>query len=263
MRYETLTFGEARLRTRVSSIFGVVLLVASSAVALDAEATQSPSTAPVPFASHSVLPDTDDVAMGEPFEWAPPKYPKQALKTRLQGSVVLMLSVDEDGYVTKGSVISGDPHLVEAALRAVQKWKYVPYDVNEQPVPVTTKVEFVFSMNQAGVPDVAVMFRHPAKIDVGPVFKVGKGVTAPKVIYSPDPRYSKKAKDEKYQGTCLLSVVVGPDGKTHDIKVSRFLGEDLDERAIEAVRNWKFEPALKDGKPVAVAIDVEVRFVLN
>jgi protein TonB len=55
---------------------------------------------------------------------------------------------------------------------------------------------------------------------------------------------------------------VGPDGKPRDIHVSRTLGLGLDEKAIEAVNQWKFEPALKDGKPVAVAINVEVQFRL-
>jgi len=60
----------------------------------------------------------------------------------------------------------------------------------------------------------------------------------------------------------VLWVVVGPDGRVHDIRVSRTLGLGLDEKAMEAVRNWKFEPARKDGQPVAVQINVEVNFRL-
>jgi TonB family protein len=56
----------------------------------------------------------------------------------------------------------------------------------------------------------------------------------------------------------VLWLIVGPDGTPRDIKVARALGMGLDQKAIEAVRNWKFEPALKDGKPVAVQINVEV-----
>ncbi len=52
------------------------------------------------------------------------------------------------------------------------------------------------------------------------------------------------------------------DGKPRDVKVARSLGLGLDEKAIEAVNQWKFEPAKKDGKPVAVAINVEVTFRL-
>ena len=63
-------------------------------------------------------------------------------------------------------------------------------------------------------------------------------------------------------GTSLSGNVVGPDGKPREPKVVRSLGLGLDEKAMEAVSQWKFEPALKDGKPVAVAINVEVQFRL-
>ncbi len=63
-------------------------------------------------------------------------------------------------------------------------------------------------------------------------------------------------------GTVVLWLVVGPDGKPRDIRVARTLGLGLDEKAIEAVKNWRFEPAYKDGKPVAVQINVEVNFHL-
>jgi TonB family protein len=91
---------------------------------------------------------------------------------------------------------------------------------------------------------------------------VGGGVSAPKALYAPDPEYSEEARKAKYQGTVVLWVVVGPDGRPHAIKVYRTLGMGLDEKAIEAVRNWKFEPARKDGQPVAVQINVEVNFRL-
>ena len=96
----------------------------------------------------------------------------------------------------------------------------------------------------------------------GGVFHVGGGVSAPKKIYDPDPEYSEEARKAKYQGTCVLYVIVGPDGKPRDVRVSRTLGLGLDEKAIEAVRTWRFEPATKDGKPVAVAINIEVSFRL-
>lgn len=96
----------------------------------------------------------------------------------------------------------------------------------------------------------------------GGVFRVGGGVSAPKAIYSPDPEYSEEARKAKYQGVCVLWMIVGPDGHPRDIKVSRSLGLGLDEKAVEAVKTWKFEPAMKDGRPVAVAISVQVDFHL-
>lgn len=96
----------------------------------------------------------------------------------------------------------------------------------------------------------------------GGAYRVGGGVSAPRALYSPDPEYSEEARKAKYQGTVVLWVVVGPDGRPRDIRVQRTLGMGLDEKAIEAVRTWKFEPARKDGQPVAVQINVEVNFRL-
>jgi len=96
----------------------------------------------------------------------------------------------------------------------------------------------------------------------GGPYRVGGGVSAPRILYSPDPEYSEEARKAKYQGTVVLWVVVGPDGRPRDIRVQRSLGLGLDEKAMEAVRTWKFEPARKDGQPVAVQINVEVNFRL-
>jgi protein TonB len=96
----------------------------------------------------------------------------------------------------------------------------------------------------------------------GGIFRVGGGVSAPKALYAPDPEYSEEARKAKYQGTCVLWLIVGPDGHPRDIRIARSLGLGLDEKAIEAVKQWKFEPAMKDGKPVAVQINVEVDFRL-
>jgi TonB family protein len=96
----------------------------------------------------------------------------------------------------------------------------------------------------------------------GGAFRVGGGVSAPKAIYAPDPEYSEEARKVKHMGTVVLWLIVGPDGRPRDIRVARTLGLGLDEKAIEAVKTWRFEPARKDGQPVAVQINVEVNFHL-
>jgi len=96
----------------------------------------------------------------------------------------------------------------------------------------------------------------------GGVFRVGGGVSAPKEIYAPEPEYSEEARKVKQMGVVVLRLVVGSDGNPRDIQVVRALGLGLDEKAIEAVRKWRFEPARKDGKPVAVAVNIEVNFHL-
>ncbi|HEY6253056.1 MAG TPA: energy transducer TonB [Candidatus Angelobacter sp.] len=96
----------------------------------------------------------------------------------------------------------------------------------------------------------------------GGVFRVGNGVTAPIPIYQPDPDYSDEARKAKYQGTVVLTVIVGTDGRVHNAQVARSLGMGLDEKAKEKVLVWKFKPATKDSKPVAVEVNVEVTFNL-
>ncbi|MDR3746930.1 MAG: energy transducer TonB [Acidobacteriota bacterium] len=96
----------------------------------------------------------------------------------------------------------------------------------------------------------------------GGAYRVGGGVSAPKALYAPDPEYSEEARKAKYQGTVVLWLVVDAAGRPQQIRVQRALGMGLDEKAIEAVRQWKFEPARKDGQPVPVMINVEVNFRL-
>jgi protein TonB len=96
----------------------------------------------------------------------------------------------------------------------------------------------------------------------GGVFRVGGGVTAPVLVYKKEPEYSEEARKAKYQGTVTLYVEVAPNGKAQNIKVLHSLGLGLDEKAIEAVKQWTFKPGLKDGKPVTVAASIEVNFRL-
>lgn len=103
----------------------------------------------------------------------------------------------------------------------------------------------------------------PVFIHGEPVYRVGGDVLAPRAIFSPDPEYSEEARQGELQGTCLLLMVVGTDGKTHDMRIVRSLGMGLDERSVEAIRTWRFDPATKNGQPVAVAINVETRFRLH
>ena len=96
----------------------------------------------------------------------------------------------------------------------------------------------------------------------GGVYRVGGGVSAPKAIFAPDPKYSKEALKANDEGVCTVSLIITPDGNPRDVHVVRSLGMGLDEKAVEAVQRWKFQPSMKDGKPVAVAINVQITFHL-
>jgi protein TonB len=96
----------------------------------------------------------------------------------------------------------------------------------------------------------------------GGVFRIGGGVSAPVLVFKVEPEYSDEARKAKYQGTVLLYVEVDPAGRPTRIQVQRSLGFGLDEKAIEAVRQWRFKPGYKDGHPVTVAATIEVNFRL-
>ncbi len=96
-----------------------------------------------------------------------------------------------------------------------------------------------------------------------PVYFIKPGaVSGPWANYAPDPEYSKEARIAKLNGTVVLWLVVGSDGKPKDIRVVRPLGLGLDEKAVEAVSTWRFRPGQKDGQPVATMVNVEVTFHL-
>ncbi len=85
----------------------------------------------------------------------------------------------------------------------------------------------------------------------------------PVLISKREPKYSPEALKAKLQGTILVSLLVGEDGVPQNVKVVRGLGLGLDEKAIEAVKTWRFKPGVKEGKPVAVAAQVEVNFKVH
>jgi TonB family protein len=96
----------------------------------------------------------------------------------------------------------------------------------------------------------------------GGVFRMGSGATPPRAIYSPEPEFSEEARKAKYQGVCTLGVIVDAQGRPTNIRVLSSLGMGLDEKAIAAVKTWRFEPAMKDGHAVRFEIAVEVDFHL-
>ncbi len=87
-------------------------------------------------------------------------------------------------------------------------------------------------------------------------------ITPPHATYSPNPTYDDDSRKAGIEGTVRLRIVVTAEGQVRDLRVAKSLSEALDKRAIEAVSRWKFDPATKDGKPVAIQIDVECTFKL-
>ncbi len=170
-------------------------------------------------------------------------------------------------------VVKGDPVLVGPSLKAVRQWRFRPMLVKGESVETTYRVKIKFSLLlREATSEVEV--ESPREIAPAPmtaneanpeggVYKSGQdGVVAPKPIYSPDPEFSEKARKAGKQGTVTVSLIVGDDGKPRDARVMCSSVPDLNDVAVETIKTWRFEPATKAGKPVAVEIAVEVDFSL-
>jgi protein TonB len=96
----------------------------------------------------------------------------------------------------------------------------------------------------------------------GGVYAIGGGVTKPVATYAPEPEYSDEGRRARLQGTVIVELVVDPNGTTRNFKIIQSLGLGLDEQALKTVATWRFKPATKDGKPVAVLADIYVGFHL-
>jgi protein TonB len=97
----------------------------------------------------------------------------------------------------------------------------------------------------------------------GGLYHVGGAVSAPQLVFAPDPEFTDEARRVKYEGTCVVSLVVDAQGNAQRIQVLKHLGMGLDEKAVEAVRQYRFKPATLQGKAVPVEMDVEVSFHIS
>ena len=97
----------------------------------------------------------------------------------------------------------------------------------------------------------------------GGLMSVGGGVSAPVVIHSVEPEFTEQALQANFQGNVSIQLVVDANGNPQNIHVTKHLGMGLDEKAVDAVRQYRFKPAMYQGHPVAVQIIVDVDFHLH
>ena len=93
------------------------------------------------------------------------------------------------------------------------------------------------------------------------VYRIGGSISPPTVVYKPVAEYSDEAREKHFEGICLISLIVDAEGNPQNPRIIRAAGMGLDEKALEAVRKYRFKPAMKDGQtPVPVMITIEVNF---
>jgi TonB family protein len=224
-----------------------------------------------------------------------PKYPALAIDSHITGTVDIGIGVSPEGDVGKNSrVLDGPALLVQSAMDAIRQWKFRPNEVQGEVTwsrvralvrfntDGTTAVDFAPAIladnfGDPGTPkSTAAAFPRPASSPacepanepaqtpmlVDGAYTVGiGGIGFPKCIACPDPSYSDQARSAKVSGIVVLHLIVTAEGHASNIQVKRSLGYGLDEQAIEAVGNWRFEPAVgPEDKPVPVWTDIEVTF---
>jgi TonB family protein len=188
---------------------------------------------------------------------ADPVYPEIAKAAHVQGAVILHAIISKTGTVERLDVISGPGMLVSSAQDAVRQWKYKPYLLNGEPVEVETSITVNYTMADS-TPLIGPV--PPADEANAGVKQIGGGVTSPKLISQPESNYTELAKQDKVEGVVLINMVVDEQGLPQHLHVSRGLGDGLNEKAVEAVKQYRFKPAMENGKPVAVWLNVEVEF---
>jgi len=191
-----------------------------------------------------------------------PEYTEEARKARFQGTVTLQITVGTNGRTSNIRVLKSlGLGLDEMALNAVKQWKFKPAMQNGIPVESNTTVQVTFQLS----PDEerAVFLELKDAPTAAPASSTSSsGTQQPVVLYKKEPVYTEEARNAKLQGTVVLATTIGTDGRAGNIQVLKSLGLGLDEKAIEAVKQWKFRPAIQDGKPVESTHHVEVLFRL-
>ncbi|MGD0667367.1 MAG: M56 family metallopeptidase [Bryobacteraceae bacterium] len=179
-----------------------------------------------------------------------PVYPPLAKQAKIQGTVELSAVIGKDGRVQNLKVVSGHPLLVQAALDAVKNWVYRPTLVNGEPVEVKTSIQINFTLASS------------ENIEPANRLEVSGNAQAAKLITQVAPEYPAAAKQAGIQGTVVLEAIVGKDGTVQDVKA--LSGPPLlAQAALDAVKNWVYQPTLLNGEPVEVKTTIQVNFTLE
>jgi TonB family protein len=171
----------------------------------------------------------------------------------LDGFLLYHVLYPKPKTVTQGAQKRAAPAVVQPTVRPKSKAAAAiqPKEHNPKAVDLRTP------MNQVPTP--------AAPVTTGPdtLYRVGNGVSTPSLSRKVEPEYSEAGRRLRAQGRVMLYMVVQPDGTARDLRVLTSMGYGLDEKAMEAVRKWRFDPSMKDGQPVPVAAQVDVGFNLG
>ncbi len=194
-----------------------------------------------------------------------------------RGVVLLSVGISADGRPHDVEVVRGISRKADKQVRdAVRRWQFEPAKRDGIPVAVQINLEVNVDCtnpdSDCKVGDDAEAGKGAARtvpsdqIPARAPYKIGDGVQPPRAIRTPSPELDEnarsKAKGLSYKGTVSLSLVIDEQGVPQQVRLVRSMSEDIDQKAIAAVKTWRFQPGTKDGKPVPVEINVEMNMSL-
>jgi TonB family protein len=188
-----------------------------------------------------------------------PIYPEQARQARVEGNVILGTRTDAQGKVSRVMVYSSkDFSLVQAAMDAVKQWEYEPLVIDGEPreAVFTTQVRFKLGKRNTETAEVVGGV-------TGGVLKIGSSVDVPRLIKKVEPVYPIEARKALVQGVVVLEVTTDEEGNVDKVAVLRSESSLLNQAAIDAVKQWKYEPMMSKGNPIRVAFNVTLTFRLR
>jgi TonB family protein len=198
-----------------------------------------------------------------------PVYPEAARKSGIEGVVILEVKTDEDGNVVDAKTLRSIPALDQAAIAAVKQWKYEPLVIKGNPVGVLFTITVRFQLKgeeqkkseEVGTSTGAINLKDLEYFAKGAVM-VGDQIKPPRLLTSVSPVYPENARVSRIEGVVILAARTDEKGQVIDVKILTSI-PSLDKAAIDAVRQWKYEPLLINGKPTPVVFTVTVRFQLK
>jgi TonB family protein len=187
-----------------------------------------------------------------------PNPRKEARLAAVEGTAVVYAEITKDGSPENLRVLrSLGFGLDQEAIRTVQQWRFEPNLQNGQVTRVATYVPVRFRLDRQ-------MYGTQLPSQGGnEVFQIGDGVTAPRVISPVGATYTDEARTAKLDGKIVLFVEITSAGVVENVVVLQKMGKGMDESAVRAIKQWKFSPATKDGRPVAVVMTVEMNFSMG
>jgi len=226
---------------------------------LDGEKTAKTAQAIEEFARGAVK-ITGDMEPPQMIKRVDPIYPEIARQAHVEGVVILQARTDTSGKVKEVMVLRSIPLLDQAAVDAVRQWVYEPLIIKGKPVEAVFTVTVRFDLKWQKK-EAAAEKEKTGELEKGAVRATGE-INPPRLMKKVEPIYPEEARKAGIEGIVILEAMTDEKGNIARVKVLKSIPE-LDQAAINSLKQWKYEPTIIDGKPTPIVFTVTIRFQLK